>query len=328
MANLKKIVYLTEAQKNELFTQGTITSNGRTITYNENDIYVTPDKSIDKIIMNGNIHTTVNGTVDLGNVLTPTSGKANNDIIAPVEESSTTTQLYNIDDAFIYNNQLFQTTSTIPTSTIINPGTNCDNVTLLDYIKNICVTKNGTLTNAEQVAIQKMLGIYDPPWELIREDTFTNAEEADHVITLDDNNNSFLLTNVIMWFELPKQTTYAKKGYYGQIHFHIYNSNFNLAPEPGGWEQQADTAAHGFVIVAEQKNGMMLMNSMAQTTYTNSGAMRYRYMTLATQSYEANSGIFLVKDITNTDECYIDQVTIKSVTGTGHYKLYGKRKWT
>ena len=43
MANLRKIVYLTETQKAELFSQGTVTSNGTTITYNANDLYITPD---------------------------------------------------------------------------------------------------------------------------------------------------------------------------------------------------------------------------------------------------------------------------------------------
>ena len=40
---LSKIVYLTEAQKETLFSAGTITVNNRTITYNENDLYLTPD---------------------------------------------------------------------------------------------------------------------------------------------------------------------------------------------------------------------------------------------------------------------------------------------
>lgn len=42
MANLTKIIYLSEAQKDELFTNGTVTVNGQTIVYNDNDLYVTP----------------------------------------------------------------------------------------------------------------------------------------------------------------------------------------------------------------------------------------------------------------------------------------------
>lgn len=42
MANLNKIVYLSEEQKNTLFSEGTITVGGQTVTYNENDVYMTP----------------------------------------------------------------------------------------------------------------------------------------------------------------------------------------------------------------------------------------------------------------------------------------------
>lgn len=38
---LHKIVYLTEEQAQTLFNIGTVTSNGITVTYNDNDLYVT-----------------------------------------------------------------------------------------------------------------------------------------------------------------------------------------------------------------------------------------------------------------------------------------------
>ena len=46
MANLGNIVYLSEAQKDALFANGTITANGTTVTYNPNDLYVTPDNGM------------------------------------------------------------------------------------------------------------------------------------------------------------------------------------------------------------------------------------------------------------------------------------------
>lgn len=45
MANLGKVVYLTEAQKNTLFSAGTITVDGVTVTYSANDLYVTPQQN-------------------------------------------------------------------------------------------------------------------------------------------------------------------------------------------------------------------------------------------------------------------------------------------
>lgn len=40
---LQKIVYLTEEQAQTLFNTGTVTSNGITVNYNDNDLYVTSD---------------------------------------------------------------------------------------------------------------------------------------------------------------------------------------------------------------------------------------------------------------------------------------------
>lgn len=42
MANLSKIVYLSEAQCQQLFNEGSVTSGGVTIEYSPNDLYVTP----------------------------------------------------------------------------------------------------------------------------------------------------------------------------------------------------------------------------------------------------------------------------------------------
>lgn len=42
MANLGKIMYLTQAQYNTLQTTGTITVDGVTYTYSDNDLYLVP----------------------------------------------------------------------------------------------------------------------------------------------------------------------------------------------------------------------------------------------------------------------------------------------
>lgn len=53
MADLKKIVYLTETQKEELFTNNSITVNGVTVTFNADDLYVTSD-NVSAPIVDGN----------------------------------------------------------------------------------------------------------------------------------------------------------------------------------------------------------------------------------------------------------------------------------
>lgn len=42
MANLGKIMYLTQAQYNTLVNTGTLTVDGVTYTYSENDLYLVP----------------------------------------------------------------------------------------------------------------------------------------------------------------------------------------------------------------------------------------------------------------------------------------------
>lgn len=64
MADLGKVVYLSEAQKETLFTQGSITVGGTTITYSDNDLYVTPSAidtaptaSSDNLVTSGGVYT-------------------------------------------------------------------------------------------------------------------------------------------------------------------------------------------------------------------------------------------------------------------------------
>ena len=70
MADLKKIVYLTEAQKEELFTNNTVTANGVTVTFNADDLYVTSDNVSAPIVDGNGIHrkvwATQNATVPTG----------------------------------------------------------------------------------------------------------------------------------------------------------------------------------------------------------------------------------------------------------------------
>jgi len=82
-----------------------------------------------------------------------------------------------------------------------------------------------------------MLGYDSREWELIREDNFTNNEEAHHEITVDRNGNAFDLTDVVIFFETPRSSTVASaKGSYGQIWFYYgTGSDDYFASESGAW---------------------------------------------------------------------------------------------
>lgn len=49
MANLQRIIYLSATEYTTLITDGSITKNGRTIVYNDNDLYITPETGDDTI---------------------------------------------------------------------------------------------------------------------------------------------------------------------------------------------------------------------------------------------------------------------------------------
>ena len=65
MANSKQIVYLSQAQYQELITNNTITVDGVTVTYDENDIYVTPQaEPVTDVRVNGT-SVAVNGVANV-----------------------------------------------------------------------------------------------------------------------------------------------------------------------------------------------------------------------------------------------------------------------
>lgn len=177
----------------------------------------------------------------------------------------------------------------------------------------------GVYTDSAKVAIQKMLGIYEAPWELIREDTVTNATEADIVITVDGNGNAFELTDVLLQFETPTQETASAKGYYGITWFY-YNSSEYVALESGAWTQAANASPpKGTVYLIENRNGMILGQSTTQAQGGNASAWRSKYQA----GFPLGVGVAIP-----SNPIAFNKINIRSVTGTGHYKLYGKRKWT
>jgi hypothetical protein len=173
----------------------------------------------------------------------------------------------------------------------------------------------GNYTDAAKIAIQKMLGIYEAPWELIREDEFTNETQATEVVTVDDDGDAFELTDarIVVWF--PTQNNEAKYAS-GEVRFNAGDTDeirFSIEPKT--------IAANSNVLIAyasfEQNDGMCVKTSEA---FGNSGNL-------------ANQRIKLQYD--KTDKYYpyvlgtyiIRKISFVNVTGTMDYRIYGKRKW-
>lgn len=171
----------------------------------------------------------------------------------------------------------------------------------------------GTYTDAAKVAIQKMLGIYQAPWELIREDTFTNASEADHIITVDGNGQAFELTDAVLFTVFPSQETGAKAGDYGRTYF--YNGNTVVTVTYlGAVTISANASAYGGISKVVNHGGMI------ETSYVE-------YATMATHGYLRASLLSGEGTPFNISSATIDKIVIRKITGTANYKLYGRRKW-
>jgi len=175
----------------------------------------------------------------------------------------------------------------------------------------------GSYTADALVKIQKMLGVYKSPWELIREDTVTNATEDVIDITVDGNGNAFQLTDVVLMFETPQQANEAKKAGYGAYYFYYKDTNSNIAGLSGTWTQAANASANGCVIHIEDNDDMIFVTSQSYSSSGNANNLRRLYKEGFSGSQQS---VQLISDF------YVHKVSIPGVTGTGHYKLYGKRK--
>ena len=172
----------------------------------------------------------------------------------------------------------------------------------------------GVYPSAQLVAIQKMLGIYEAPWELIREDTVTNATEADIEITVDGDGNAFELTNIRLIIWTPVQETEAKKADYGKVN-HYYSANLFDTNYLGSWTQAPNALSQWAFSSIEQRDGMIFKQYTIANNINNKSQMCLSgYLTKAGE-------MMVIADRTYT------KIVITKVTGTMQYKLFGKRKW-
>ena len=176
----------------------------------------------------------------------------------------------------------------------------------------------GTYTDDAKVKIQKMLGIYEAPWELIREDTFTNATEDEYSVTVDGDGNAFELTDIIFCFEAPKQDTASAMGSYGQVWVY-YNAYDYIQVPTGAYTQAANGDSHGFYILVSKNDSLIKTEFTTSVTNFNQSQTRLAYQEGFTGKQQ---GVLMISNFS------VVKIKIKAFTGTGHYKLYGKRKWS
>lgn len=177
----------------------------------------------------------------------------------------------------------------------------------------------GTYTDAAKVAIQKMLGIYEAPWELIREDTVTNATEADIEITVDRNGQAFELTDVLIVLIVPTHSEDTTIGDHGRIY--LYNNTTEIRR----------------LYLLNSASKLVQANSVLQIAIgrllNDNGLMSIDFY-----AWNANSGRTNLQIVPNPDlngantpfainSNYINNIKIGKITGKLQYRLFGKRKW-
>lgn len=173
----------------------------------------------------------------------------------------------------------------------------------------------GTYTDAAKIAIQKMLGIYEAPWELIREDTFTNAEATEYVIQADSNGQSFELTDLIFEFWNSQAVNYILDNY-GMVDLYTDDNNF-ITVECGSVTVTSGTYIRGCIVDAERVNGLTKI-LFARNQQTGNIQQLGVYFVSSTKYDNA----IILSPIS------FKKIRIRKVQGTVTYKIYGKRKWT
>lgn len=177
----------------------------------------------------------------------------------------------------------------------------------------------GTFTDEAKIAIQKMLGIYEAPWELIREDTFTNATEANIDINIDSNGNPFELTDILCTITIPTQDTDATITDYGLLYAYYGETDKMTISLIGAnpYSIPANSSQKISLVDIRQSNGLAELKCLQYQNETG----RTNVQMAAYSSQSAYNPFIYGYPIFN-------KISIRKVTGTFGVKLYGKRKWS
>ncbi len=177
----------------------------------------------------------------------------------------------------------------------------------------------GQYPESAKIAIQKMLGIYEAPWELIRTDTDTNSSAASYEISVDDNGSPFALTDLLFVLTTPIQNTPASIGSYGRIYFYYGSDSYSYnTAYIGTYTQEAGDGLRTSTCVITQNNGFKTVQYLTNTT---GGGDAYPKMHACSVPKGSVDGFFV------GEESVYSKVVIGEITGTFKYALYGRRKW-
>ena len=185
--------------------------------------------------------------------------------------------------------------------------------------------KNSTLpvgqyTEAAKIAIQKMLGVYEAPWELIRDDTFSHDASSDLVISVDSNGQPFELTSVIFMLIANSTTDNTTSAGGGDLRF-VYGDGSSDYVRMFVGEVNHTAGATAVATRAQLiGEGNLIRGDYGYTTVVSSqNSMR-------TANYGNLDGPRQLTYLASEPRIFT-QIVFKTITGPGRYVVYGKRKW-
>ena len=189
-----------------------------------------------------------------------------------------------------------------------------------DTTQSISTNAVGVYTDNAKVSIQKMIGTYEAPWELIRDDTFTNDTMAQYIISTDDNNDPFELTDCYLWIIIPStdQAGDYGLGNYGRIRFLTSNENLYFDALLAETNNPASSKVGGAWLT--QSHGAIHIETLNLTDSGNTGTIRR----FATNNYDSQLAPLIIPLVYPR---IITGVKISAAQGTIKYRLYGRRKW-
>ena len=109
----------------------------------------------------------------------------------------------------------------------------------------------GTYTDAAKVAIQKMLGIYEPPWELLNDITLSEIGRID--LTTDSDGVPYNLRNVFVDILYPADAATIASGY-SRFYFYDANNRYLIA-ETGRYQT---ASSKKFKLIRTTRSGNMI----------------------------------------------------------------------
>lgn len=175
----------------------------------------------------------------------------------------------------------------------------------------------GTYTEEAKIAIQKMLGIYEPPYELLN--TITFSEEGRIDLTTDDNGLSYNLRNVFISILYPANAATVASGY---SRFRFYDANNKYVHTETGRYQTATSKKYKLIRV-ERKANLTIASYTVQTLTGNNGSWYIKNVSESSGLDASGGGASItVGNITRILEMEDDAEPIGTII-----RIYGQRAY-